>query len=615
MLEMVRQQMLCIISPDWPAGDFTITPQGRQIADELRRLFTDVGIVHFASIALLPALPLPPGDAAGAGGNRNPSLMLELAVEEGLCPEDLFRRLVEHPRGAMWMLYRPYWPANGVPADASERNLALRKKLLQWHSIADGAFVGARDRSVRGILLERDLVQHARGQARAVRGRQVVGDREGMALALSRWARSRASFEWASEPAPRSFWRGAGASLTAKIVLAGLLVGLALGLVWAGGAVARLAMRWDAGVFGGPHAMVQAVLSELSRASQWALVASWRAYLVLVVLGLLAWLLFIALPALLKPWRRWLNSLRRELDRPSRTWSSVVAYAGVLLVGTPLLLAVVWYAGVCVAKGEKPAFLLRAVEQCAADGLKCTLVSVTVASAALLFMTLASAISSRRPAQAGWFRRPHYDETLRGQQVHPSIERCESRLVRGTAHMISLTDMRCPYWWSAWWTRAVLRAVTLFGRIVFTEGRLGDARGIHFAHWHLIDGGRRYLFCANYDGTFGGYLDDFINGAATGTTLFWRWSVLKVRGPAINGHPAVEKKRKFPSTRLLALRGVKCEMKFKSYARDSMLPHLFRFDACNLSLAEIDRATALRDALFGERNDSNDDQIMRAVES
>src|SRR5262249_10888765 len=118
------------------------------------------------------------------------------------------------------------------------------------------------------------------------------------------------------------------------------------------------------------------------------------------------------------------------------------------------------------------------------------------------------------------------------QQVHPSIEACEAELVRGSAHMISLTDMRRPAPWSPWWTRLFLRLVTLLGYVIFTEGRLGGAPGIHFGHWHIIDNGRRFLFCSNYDGNFGGYLDDFINGASTGTTLFWRWTKLKPRGPA-----------------------------------------------------------------------------------
>jgi hypothetical protein len=46
-----------------------------------------------------------------------------------------------------------------------------------------------------------------------------------------------------------------------------------------------------------------------------------------------------------------------------------------------------------------------------------------------------------------------------------------------------------------------------------------------------------------------------------------------------------------------------------------MLPHLYHFDACKLTIDEINQATVLRDALFGSRNDCNDDLIMRAIES
>jgi len=97
--------------------------------------------------------------------------------------------------------------------------------------------------------------------------------------------------------------------------------------------------------------------------------------------------------------------------------------------------------------------------------------------------------------------------------------------------------------------------------------------------------------------------------------LFWRWTELKCRGPAAAGQPGVAEPRAFPPTRFLVFRGVKCELKFKSYARDSMLPHLCRFDACNKTIDEINQATVLRDALFGKRTDSDDDLIMRAIES
>jgi hypothetical protein len=46
-----------------------------------------------------------------------------------------------------------------------------------------------------------------------------------------------------------------------------------------------------------------------------------------------------------------------------------------------------------------------------------------------------------------------------------------------------------------------------------------------------------------------------------------------------------------------------------------MLPHLYLYQAYAHSQAEIDRATSLRDALFGPRNPVNDDIIAKAVAS
>jgi hypothetical protein len=323
---------------------------------------------------------------------------------------------------------------------------------------------------------------------------------------------------------------------------------------------------------------------------------------------------FVALPALFASFRHWLRSLDRELDRPTETISSLATYVAVWLVGVPLVLAAVWYV---VVYTLWPNIVARTLGPWipAVPGWK----QLVIAALAILALVGIAALFSRfdRLLQkvSGWFYHPHEDDVDRAQQVHPSVEECEAELVGGTAHMISLTDMRNPHWWSVWWTRLFLRLVTAIGRIFFTEGRLGGAPGIHFGHWHIIDNGRRYLFYSNYDGDFGGYLDDFINGASSGTTLFWRWTELKRRKAAASGQPEVVEPRAFPPTRFLAFRGVKCELKFKSYARDSMLPHLYRFDACNRTIDQINEATVLRDALFGTRNNCNDDLIMRAIES
>jgi len=590
MLTTVRQQMICIIAPDWSGG--TALPD----SELLKKFFCDVGVVHFASIALLPAMD-------DASGEKLPSLMLELAVEEGLEPYDLFYRLVYHPSGTMWSLYSTYW--SEPPSLVSERNQALLDRLMQWHSIADGGFVGARDRSVGQIRLERDLLEQTRAEARRLKP-QYGEDRATFALVLARWARGNPALDWATKPAPRSWYRKSGAAkaiyglLIASVVPAILCLGLALS--W-------LLKCADAWFFGAPHPGIQAGLNAVSRVICSLLWICGRGILALLVLALLAWLFFVVLPTFFKSWRRWLASLHRELDRPTQTYSSLATYIAGWFVGVPLVFAILACAAVYTFK---PGWLEPWIPH--APGWKLIAIGVVALILLLGIVALADWVIRRLSKLTVQFYHPREDDVNRAQQVHPSIDQCEADLVGKTAHMISLTDVRTPHGWSAWWIRAALGIVTFAGRVVFTEGRLGDAPGIHFGHWHIIDNGRRYLFCSNYDGNFGGYLDDFINGATVGTTLAWRWTTLKRREAAAVGQPGVAEERNFPPTRFAVFRGVKCELRFKSYARDSMLPHLYRFEACNTTVDEIDLATSLRDALFGERNDKNDDLIMRAIE-
>lgn len=604
MLEMARQQMICIVVPGWD-GTTDLADNG-PVCTALEDLLKNVDVVQFASVALLPAR----ADAQ----EQEPSLMMELAIEEGIDPYDMLYRLICHPSEAMWALYRSYWPGGG-PALQSERNRQLLDKLMPCLTIADGGFIGARDRTARQIEKEQALLHWTRGQARALKATGQCGDdRAAFALALAQRAFQNPSFDWALQPAPRSYWRGKGASMSAKL---GFVVGafvLWLAAVWLVGAVPRGAVGVWTWLFGAPHPDVLAVVAFISKVSGWVLGVSLRAALVVLVVLYFGWLFLVALPALFKPWRLWLESVGRELDRPTETWSSWSTYWVGWLVVVPLALAVVACAAVFIFC---PRIILDTYHALTAKLLGWQILALVILALAALivFVNVFSKVNQRVAKTGNWFFHPYEDDVPRAQQVHPSIDRCEGRLVGKTAHMISLTDIRSPNGWSAWWIRTSLRIVTFAGRVFFTEGRLGSAPGIHFGHWHIIEGGRRYLFCSNYDGSFGGYLDDFINGATIGTTLAWRWTTLKRRGSAGADQPAVGEPRSFPPTRFGVFRGVKCELKFKSYARDSMLPHLYRFDKCKTPVDQIILATSLRDALFGERNDRNDDLIMRAIES
>lgn len=597
-MRVVREQMLCIVSAEWSAGAQPLTDP--RLGAALRALFNDVSVVHFASLALLPAAP-------GAADGALPLLMLELAVDEGIRPAELLQRLVCHPDAALWQLYSASWPQANPAWTAGERNERLLARLLADLTVADGAFVGPRDRNVRQIHQEQDLLLRLRQQASTV-APQTRTDRRSFALELARWAFKQPSLEWANEAAPRSYWRGSGASLTAKLQYVSVWVAGWMAALWLlrelanWGAHALDPCAWSALSCRIPVVLLQGLHSLAASLMQltWALLAA------LATAACLYLLFFVAMPALWPWWRRYLLQVEDLLGQPAQTGWACVAASGVSAFIAAFLVTV-GLALVCVTPGTGLEPAINWAVQWLPAGWTNTvypvlwLYGLPMAAAAVL-----SGICE------GVLNRPEDD--LRGlQQTHAMIEACEADLASGTNHIISLTEIRAPHAWNAFWARLSLRLVTWLGYVFFTGGRLGSASGIHYGHWHIIGNGRRLLFCSNYDGSFGGYLDDFIRGASSGTNLFWRWTELHPRPAAAPGHPAVAQARRFPPTRLIAFRGVKCEVQFKAYARDSMLPHLFRYDAAAIPLDQKILATDVRDAVFGVRTDAKDDQLMRVV--
>lgn len=185
----------------------------------------------------------------------------------------------------------------------------------------------------------------------------------------------------------------------------------------------------------------------------------------------------------------------------------------------------------------------------------------------------------------------------------------EAEQINGANHMISLTDIRGRRWgWHWMMTWLWLHVVGASGMLVYTRGPLGTAQGIQFAHWHLVQQGRRLLFLSNYDGEFSGYLDEFIRGTSQGINLIWRWTKLERRR-------GVDVARVFPPTRGLAFSGCHNEQAFKAYARASMVPHLMRYRAYPSSCQDIERCTQLRTALAGARTPQNDNLVLRLLGS
>ncbi|WP_292450855.1 hypothetical protein [Methylibium sp.] len=651
---MVRDQMLCFVAPARAQDAAAIKGLIERLRPRFRKLFESAGCVHFASLALLPPRP------GGEGAPRHPTLMLELVVDDALRPHEVIDALVKEDADALGSLYLV------DPPEESNASTGLRDFLLAHVSRAAGGFLGHRDRSVRQVINEAVLFDGLRARF-ADEAESALVDSRDLARAAALWVAGQPAYDWAAQPAPRSFWRARWMGRWWRIVLVSLSLVLPavlfvvslMGVLAVGGVVAV----WAGGLFVDGRALRSAVFGQYAGFAGPAIrlvVGVALAFLVIVTLGAkrlidisLTFALLLALGVFLFGWPLLTPSYRMFSGALLALvgWGLLIAAGAVVTLAVAALalgaavacvppylggaaVAAVFVVLLCgAALGGHGALAWIAVSSSATHWpavalLKdhAPLLGVPAVDAAVLMVagvTLIGAVLaaglSRGVLELGQMLNgiplPRRGPVPRALQVHASIDDCEAALVGRPNHLISLTEIRRPYLWHRTMLRLWLGLVTRLGHIAFTQGRLGDAEGIQFGHWHIIDRGRRLLFCSNYDGSFGGYLDEFILGASQGVNLFWRWTELRQRAAAGPGHPAVEIDRSFPPTTMLAFRGCRHELWFKTYARDSTLPHLYRFEAYCLSNRDIDRATRLRDALSGKRTAVKDDEIMRTLES
>jgi hypothetical protein len=144
-------------------------------------------------------------------------------------------------------------------------------------------------------------------------------------------------------------------------------------------------------------------------------------------------------------------------------------------------------------------------------------------------------------------------------------------------HLASETDI-APGTFRMRTLRSVLRWVDALSLLWFNLGHLDTITSIHFARFVVLPGRRTLLFLSNYDDRFEDYLGAF--STVTGVTAVW--------GNAVG----------FPRPFLLIYDGARAENMFKRYARASQVESLIWFSAYpNLSVAEIDNATFLRESL------------------
>ena len=152
-------------------------------------------------------------------------------------------------------------------------------------------------------------------------------------------------------------------------------------------------------------------------------------------------------------------------------------------------------------------------------------------------------------------------------------------------HMASLTNVK-----EGWFRRMLQRGVLVFAELTArtsTKGTLSNIPSIHFAHWSVIDNGRRLLFFSNFDGSWENYLDDFIDKAATGLTGIWSCTV------------------GFPRTRFLFFGGATDGPRFKAIAKEKQTPTLVWYSAYkSLTVQTINKNTEIRAKLNGNLPDA-----------
>jgi len=147
-------------------------------------------------------------------------------------------------------------------------------------------------------------------------------------------------------------------------------------------------------------------------------------------------------------------------------------------------------------------------------------------------------------------------------------------------HLANIAIMK-PGWIRHITIVGVLWAINLLARAVYTQGKLGGIPSIHFAHWSLIDNGKRLLFLSNFDGSWESYLDDFIDKAHSGLTAVWSNTV------------------DFPRTRFLVFGGATDGPRFKAFARDNQVVTNAWYSAYrDLTVQGINKNSNIRERLF-----------------
>ena len=140
---------------------------------------------------------------------------------------------------------------------------------------------------------------------------------------------------------------------------------------------------------------------------------------------------------------------------------------------------------------------------------------------------------------------------------------------------------------------------TSFGaRHIFVKGQLMGTPTIHFARWVIIDGGKRFVFFSNFDGSFDEYLGDFVDNNGWGLNLIY--------GAA----------KGYPRTFFMAGRGSYRIAEFMGWGRLTQVPTPIWYSAYPWDgLQQIVDRSKLRTELFNSREltDAQTKEMLRRI--
>lgn len=150
------------------------------------------------------------------------------------------------------------------------------------------------------------------------------------------------------------------------------------------------------------------------------------------------------------------------------------------------------------------------------------------------------------------------DKTTR--PVHDDKGMSEVEDVFTQNQLTHLVDVK-PGWFRYALMWMFLTVIDVIARVYSVRGTLGGIVSIHFARWVVIKdkwtkkGPKRHrlIFFSNYDGSWDGYLGEFVDRAAWGLTGVWSHT------------------DRFPRTRWLAFDGARDEESFKQWARNHQI--------------------------------------------